>query len=187
MSWRQRQPRRTLRILALAAVALVIALAFLFRDSLPDPESVAYPGLFLLSFVSSASVLVPLPGIVAVCSGGMLLTPLLVGLVAGVGETLGETTGYLAGYSGRGVVPWSRKFQRMRPWVERRGWIFLFLFSSVPNPFFDIVGLAAGVARIPLWQFYGSVLAGKTIKSTVIAYGCSLGYDFFHALSGTAG
>ena len=110
MSWRQRQPRRTLRILALAAVALVIALAFLFRDSLPDPESVAYPGLFLLSFVSSASVLIPLPGIVAVCSGGMLLTPLLVGLVAGVGETLGETTGYLAGYSGRGVVPWSRKF-----------------------------------------------------------------------------
>ena len=187
MSWCQRQSQRTLRILALAAVVLAIALAFLFRDSLPDPESVAYPGLFILSFVSSASVLIPLPGIVAVCSGGVLLTPLFVGLVAGVGETLGETTGYLAGYSGRDVVQRSRRYQRIQPWVERRGWILLFLFSSVPNPLFDFVGMAAGAARVPLWQFYGSVWAGKTIKSTYMAYLCFYGYDFFHTLSETAG
>ena len=173
--------------MALAAVGLAIALAILFRGSLPDPESVAYPGVFILSFVSSASVLIPLPGIVAVCSGGVLLTPLFVGLVSGVGEALGETTGYLAGYSGRGIVEQNRRYQRIQPWMERRGWILLLLFSSIPNPLFDIVGVAAGVARVPVWQFYGSVWAGKTFKSTVVAYGCSLGYDLFRSLSETAG
>lgn len=175
--------QRTLRFLALAAVLLAIVLAVLFRDKLPDPTTAAYPSLFIISFVSSASVFIPLPGIVAVCFGGTLLTPVLVGLVSGVAEALGETTGYLAGYGGRGIVEQGRWYRRIQPRVQRKAWIVLFIFSSIPNPLFDLVGLAAGAARVPLWQFYGSVWAGKTIKSTLVAYACSLGYDWFRVLS----
>ena len=179
---RLRPSQRTLRLLALAAALLVVALGVLFRESLPDPDAIGYAGVFVLSLVSSASVLIPLPGIVAVCSGGVLLTPVLVGLVSGVGEALGETTGYLAGYSGRGIVERGKRYQRIQPWMEKRGWIVLFVTSSIPNPLFDVVGVAAGVAQVPLWQFYGSVWAGKTIKSTYVAYLCSLGYDLFRVL-----
>ena len=184
---RLRPPQRILRLLALLAALLAVVLVVLVRDSLPSAESAGYPAIFILSFMSSASVLVPLPGIAAVCVGGTVLVPLLVGIISGVGEALGETTGYLAGYSGRAIVEHDRRYQRIQPWMQRRGWLLLFLFSSIPNPLFDVVGLAAGVARIPLWQFYGSVAAGKILKSTVVAYGCRLGYDFFRMLGDAPG
>ena len=176
---RLRFSQRALRIFALAVVLGVVALIVLLRDSLPDTEAIAYPGVFLLSMVSSAFVFIPIPGIVAVCTGGVLLMPLYVGLVAGVGEALGETTGYLAGYSGRGIAERDRRYRRIQPLMRRRGWLILLIFASIPNPLFDLVGVTAGAARIPLWQFYGAVWVGKSIKSTIVAYGCSHGYEFF--------
>ena len=170
---------RYLRLTALVSVILVIALIFTFRHRLPSPETVAYPAVFLLSFIGSASVVIPVPGILSVCSGGALLNPLFIGLVAGVAEAMGESTGYLAGYSGRGMLRNNRMYQRIQPWMQRRGWIAVLVFSAVPNPLFDLVGVAAGATHTPLWQFFGAAWIGKTVKSTAVAYVCALGYDIF--------
>ncbi|MEE8443687.1 MAG: VTT domain-containing protein [Dehalococcoidia bacterium] len=170
---------RYLRIIALVAVVLIVTLVFVLRDQLPTAETIAYPAIFLISLFSSASVVIPVPGILSVCSGGAMLNPLFVGLVAGLAEGLGELTGYLAGFSGRGVLSSNRIYQRIQPWMQRRGWVVVLVFASIPNPLFDLVGLAAGAARIPVVKFLGAAWAGKTIKSTAVAYGCALGYDFF--------
>lgn len=181
--WRIHIPEHYLRWLALVAVVLIIAMVFVLRNRLRALETVAYPAIFLFSLFASASVVVPVPGILSVCSGGALLNPLFVGLVAGAAEGLGEITGYLAGFSGRGVLRKSRAYQRVQPWMRRRGWIVVIVFSAVPNPLFDIVGLAAGAAHIPVGQFLAAAWAGKTVKSVAVAYGCAFGYDFFRLLS----
>ena len=71
------------------------------------------------------------------------------------------------------MVQQSRIYLRIQPWMQRRGWVVLFLFALAPNPAFDLAGIAAGAARIPLWQFYSSVGAGKTIRAVGLAYACS--------------
>ena len=166
-------PRGILRFLALLTVILIVVAVFLFQDRFSAAESAAYPAIFLLALVSNATVIIPAPGLLAVCAAATTLSPLLVGLFAGAGWTLGETTGYLAGYSGRGMVQQSRIYLRIQPWMQRRGWVVLFLFALAPNPAFDLAGIAAGAARIPLWQFYSSVGAGKTIRAVGLAYACS--------------
>ena len=169
-------PRGILRLLALLAVILIAVAVFLLQDRFPAAESAAYPAIFLLALASNATVIIPAPGFLAVCAAATTLSPLLIGLFAGAGWTLGETTGYLAGYSGQGIVEQNRVYRRIQPWMQRRGWIILFLFSVTPNPAFDFAGIAAGVARIPLWQFYSSVWAGKTIRAIVLAYTCSFAF-----------
>ena len=177
-------PQGVRRLLALLAVILIAVGIFLFQDRLRDAGSAAYPAIFLLALASNATLIIPVPGFLAVCAAATTLSPFLVGLLAGAGWTLGETTGYLAGYSGRGILERNRLYRRIQPWMNRRGWIVLFLFAVTPNPAFDLAGIAAGAARIPLWQFYSSVGAGKTIRAVGLAYACSHGYDLFFIHSG---
>lgn len=161
---------------ALVAVLLIIVAAVALRSRFPTVRAAGYPAVMLVSFFSSASIVVPIPGIAVVCTGGVLLVPLFVGLLSAVGEAAGELTGYAAGFGGRGVVEKRRLYEQLERWMRRRGWAVLFLLSVVPNPLFDLAGIAAGAARFPLWRFYGVVLAGKAIKSVGVAYACHFGY-----------
>lgn len=187
--WWRRIPERYLRLIALVTVIAMTALAFLLLNvlRLSAKESLGYPAIFLVALLGNATVILPVPSILAVCSGGVALTPVLVGLVAGVGMALGEITGYLAGFSGSNLARNSSVYRRVQPWMHRRGWIAVLAFGMIPNPFFDIVGLAAGATRMPMWKFIAAAWVGKTVMATVTAYGCALGYDFFRLLAQRAG
>ena len=174
-------PKHTVRIVALLGAVLIVIVAFVLQLQVSEMEEVAYPAIFLISLVGNATLILPAPAIISVCSAGTSLNPVIVGLVAGTGQALGEITGYLAGFSGSGLARNTRIFQRVQPWMLRRGWIALFVFAFVPNPLFDIAGLAAGAMRMPVWKFLLATWAGKTVRSVLLAYGCSLGYDFFFA------
>ena len=169
----------------LRAVSVILVLTFigfvvLFRDELPNIRTVGYTGVFIISFVGSASILVPVPGIAAVCAGPGLvkLFPLLVAVLASVGESLGELTGYLIGYSGRGMAERRLFYPRIERWMQRRGGIALFLVSCIPNPLFDLAGITAGTLRYPIWRFLAAVWAGKMVKSLTIAYTCFYGFEW---------
>ena len=90
--------QRLLRALAIVLVLMLIIAIVLLSDHLPNYKSVGYLGVFVLSFVGSASVLVPVPGIAAVCAGAdpdlVGLFPLLVALLASVAESLGDAPGF---------------------------------------------------------------------------------------------
>ena len=159
---------------------MTIALAY--RDRLPTVETLGYPAIFIVSALGSATILFPVPAILAVCAGGTLLNPLLSGVIGGTGLALGEGTAYLAGAVGSGLLRENRWYGRLRPWVERRGWMVVLVVSAIPNPIFDIVGMIAGAMRMPLWQFFGAVWVGKTVRSVGVAYSCSLDYDFLCTL-----
>ena len=170
---------RLLKALSIALVLSLIAAVILLGDRLPNYKSVGYVGVFVLSFVGSASILVPVPGIAAVCAGpGLLgLFPLGVAILASIAESIGELTGYLIGFSGRGFAENNRFYPRIEQWMQRRGGIALLVASSIPNPLFDLVGIAAGTLKYPVWRFLAAVWAGKFVKSTTIAYACYYGYE----------
>jgi membrane protein DedA with SNARE-associated domain len=37
--------------------------------------------------------------------------------------------------------------------------------AVIPNPLFDIGGMAAGALRFPVWKFLAAATAGKVIKN----------------------
>ena len=166
----------TVRILVLIAVIAVVASVYLLRDHI-DFGDVGYPLIAGLSFLGSAGLVVPVPGMASVCTGGVLLNPILVGLVAGSAGTVGELTGYALGYSGRGVLNKGRLYTRMEGWMRRRGWLVLVVLSVVPNPVFDLAGIAAGTLRYPLPRFLGIIWPGKLIKFLAISYACAYGAE----------
>ena len=168
--------RRIQLVVLLAAVGMIAAVWSL-RGYIADidAEALGYPGVFLLSLLGSASMVLPVPGLISACSVSVLLSPFLVGVVAGIGETLGEVSGYGVGYGGGTVVERHRMYTKVKGWMERRGTLVIFAVSVIPNPVFDVVGIAAGAIRFPLHRFLAIVLVGKLLKGIMVAYTCHYG------------
>ena len=47
--------------------------------------------------------------------------------------------------------------------LERYGFWAIVLFASIPNPLFDLAGLACGHFLIPFWTFFGATVIGKAV------------------------
>lgn len=159
-----------LRILILVLVLGVTAAIFVFRDRLANLAGYGYLGAFLISLLSSATIILPVPGIAVIFALGATYDPYLVGLAVGAGSALGELSGYMAGYSGQGVFRKSRTYLRMEHWMRQRGSLVIFVFAFVPNPIFDLAGAAAGVLRYPVWKFLLFCFLGKTPRSILVAF-----------------
>jgi len=143
--------------------------------------NLGYIGVFLTTLLSSATVIFPSPTLAAAWIGGSFLFPPLVGLAAGLGASLGEITGYTAGYGGSALASRSRYYAPIQRFVGRYGLVAIFVFALIPNPLFDVAGLAAGTTRIPLWAFLTACFLGKTVRFIIIAYLGSLkgvGFNF---------
>ena len=152
----------------LLAVA-ISAFILIERDHVAALARYGYPGVFLISLASSATVFLPAPGIAVIFATGSVLNPFVIGVVAGLGEALGELTGYLAGASGRAVIADSERYEKLVRLTRRYGLFVVFVLSVIPNPTFDLVGIAAGALRLPVTKFLGVCFLGKVVKSTVVA------------------
>jgi len=170
---------RTYVLTALVIIALSV-LAFAFRQELHHLRQWGYLGLAIMSFLGGATVvLLPVPSLAFTFVMGAVLNPWTVGLVASSAETLGALSGFLAGASVRGALqgnPPDHPFQgrtilpRVQRWVDRYGLWAVFGFSAIPNPFLDLVGVAAGALRMCLWKFLVVCWLGKTAKTLVVAW-----------------
>ena len=150
-------------------IGLSVAI-YLFRDRFAGLAAVGYPGIFLVSLLGNATIVLPAPSIFLVFSMGSALPFYWVGLSAGVGEALGELTGYTLGVSGRAVIEKRETYERLRGWMQRRGGLTILALCVVPNPIVDLAGIAAGSLGYPLWRFLLFCWLGKTIKSILIAW-----------------
>jgi membrane protein YqaA with SNARE-associated domain len=158
------------RLLVIALVIGISLAIYAFRDHFAAWAEVGYPGIFLVSLLGNATVILPAPSLALVFAMGSALPPLLVGLSAGLGEALGELTGYAAGFGGRAVIGDPKMYRRLEAWMQRAGGVTVFVLSVIPNPFFDLAGIAAGGLRYPLPRFLVFCWLGKTLKTIAIAY-----------------
>jgi membrane protein YqaA with SNARE-associated domain len=159
-----------LRVLALLAVLGITFYIYSIRDRAKEFAAFGYPGIFLVALMANATVFLPAPGVAIIYAMGSVFNPLGVGIAAGLGGAIGELSGYLAGFSGQAVVERAKIYKRLAPYVEKYGgWTILFL-AAIPNPFFDIAGVAAGIVKMPMWKFFSACLIGQLIKMTLFAY-----------------
>jgi membrane protein YqaA with SNARE-associated domain len=154
----------------LIAVVVISIFIYSIRDRAEEFRYYGYPGIFLLSFLAYATVLLPAPGVMVVFTMGGIFNPIGVALAAGTGAALGELSGYAAGFSGQGVVEKSAIYERLSTWMKRNGPLTVFLLSAVPNPFFDLAGAAAGMLKISIPRFLLWCWIGETCKMLLFAY-----------------
>lgn len=159
-----------LRVLAVLAVIGVSAYVFSIRERVETFAVYGYPGIFLIALLANATVFLPAPGLAVVFAMGSVFHPLGVALAAGAGGALGEVSGYLAGFGGSAVVEDTAAYARIQPKVQKwGGWVVL-LLAAIPNPFFDLAGVAAGASKMPVWKFLIYCWIGQTIKMAAFAY-----------------
>ena len=179
-------PRRitVLRALALLAVIAITVFIYSIRDQAERLEGYGYPGIFLLSVLANATIVLPAPGIAITFAAGGVFDPFWVGIAAGTGAALGELTGYLAGFSGRGVLEGTAVYQRLLELTRRFGNWTILVLAVIPNPFFDVAGAAAGALRMPLTTFLLWATIGKLIKMWIVAYAGAFSVDWVVRLLG---
>src|SRR3990172_2021379 len=124
-----RSQGRNLRILAVLAVLAISGSLFAFRHQVGDLGGYGYLGAFLISLISSATVILPVPGMALIFIMGMDYNPWLIGLAAGAGSTLGEITGYVLGYSGQKIFRDNKTYLRLERWMKKRGTLIIFVLA----------------------------------------------------------
>jgi membrane protein DedA with SNARE-associated domain len=158
-----------LRVLALFAVIGITIYIISIRSQVGEFAAYGYPGIFLIAMLANATVLLPAPGVAIIYAMGSVFNPFGVALAAGTGAAVGELSGYLAGFSGQAVIDRGDIYERIHPWVEKYGGWAILVLSAIPNPFFDIAGIAAGIARMPVRTFLLFTWIGQMIKMLIFA------------------
>jgi len=156
--------------MSLALAILISVLIFLNRDKFGNLESYGYVGIFLISVLGNATIVLPVPVILTAFLGGGIFNPLAVAVVTSLGATIGELTGYMAGISGRGLIENKGKIEKVKNWMSKHGLWTLFVLAVIPNPLFDLAGIVAGATRIPVYKYLIVVWLGKLIKFLVFSF-----------------
>jgi uncharacterized membrane protein YdjX (TVP38/TMEM64 family) len=167
-----------LRVLAFAAVVGITVYVYSIREHVDKFAAYGYPGIFLIMLMANATVFLPAPGVAVVFAMGNIFNPILVALAAGTGGAIGELSGYLAGFSGQAIVENTKAYNRVSPWVQKYGVWAILVLAAIPNPFFDLAGIAAGVAKIPIWKFLLFCWIGQLIKMAMFAYAGAYSIDW---------
>jgi len=163
MEKRNRLRKRLIFLLTLFLVIAITVAIFIYRDRMAELESYGYLGAFLVSLVSNATIVLPIPGIIVILALSSVLPAVLLGLTAGAGAAIGELTSYMAGFSGQGLMGGRRElYDKLVMWLRKWGAIVVFIFALTPLPF-DLIGIVAGALRFPLWKFLLACWLGKTI------------------------
>jgi uncharacterized membrane protein YdjX (TVP38/TMEM64 family) len=164
---------------ALAVFVIVGWLYLRYPDFFENLKTYGYLGVFVISLILNATVIIPVSAMAVISSlGGALPSPFLVGLAGGAGAAIGEMTGYIAGRAGRDLLAKNRIYVRVEGWVQRWGMFAVFVLSVFPF-LFDIVGIIAGATRMPVWKFLIACWLGRTILYIAVAY---IGSALFNAI-----
>jgi len=161
-------------------IGLSFGLAYLLQDlgtrfHLPLNELVwlAYLSVFATTLVCNFTIIAPVPIATAIMiAAATRWNPIMVALAASIGGTLGELSGYYAGYLGKkiAVAEHIRGYNRVEDWMNQHGLWAIFFLALQPVIPFDIGGLVAGAARMPLQKFLPALWAGKLIKYIILCY-----------------
>jgi len=146
-----------------------------------------YLAIFLISFIGTSSVLIPIPYVAIVFTLTIAgdLNPLHVALAGGSGSGLGEFTGWAVGRFFSKAIENTKYYSRVEAlikFLERRGGVWLpliiFVFALTPLPD-DILFIVLGALRYSLWKALSVSICGKILMMYLVAYsGTAIGSYF---------
>jgi len=164
-----KQKTLILRVVIFAALLLLTVFLLLNRSKIQEFAKYGYTGIFIISILSNATLIMPIPGVVFTSAMGAVFNPYWVALAAGFGAALGELTGYLAGFSGQIVIEKTDWYQKLTEWMKKYGNLTVLVMAFIPNPFFDLTGIAAGALKMPVARFLFWCVIGKILKMLVFS------------------
>ena len=143
---------------------LAAAFTIIFRDAIAGLGSWGYLGAFIISLISSATILLPAPGGAAVVLMGRDFNPYLLGIASGVGFALGSLTAYYVGMQATNTFATNRFLRWSGNAMARYGPPIIFIFNLIPVLPMDFVGLTAGATRYPLIKYLWVATMANTTK-----------------------
>ena len=155
-------------------------------------QSYGYLGVFLVSFIGSSSIIIPIPYTIIIFYMGMqqkdLFAPFLLAISGGIGSAIGEFVGYYLGYFGRTAI--SEKQQKKMNYIvklfSRYGAITIFLFALTPLPD-DLLFIPLGIMRYSFVKAFVPCIIGKIFMCLLMAYGGYLSISVLETLFGGEG
>jgi len=188
--------RKTLKFLAFVTFfAVLLALPLVLGQSAQDLMqnlvtfclAIAGPpglhlGVFLISIFGNFTVIFPVPYIlvllvIASRPDFTFMDGLVMGLVAGLGAAIGETSAWLLGRSQTEALEDSatgRRILKVKDQIERGyGGLLVFFYAATPLPD-DVLLIALGATRYPLWKAIIACFLGKVILCLAVALGAKM-------------
>jgi membrane protein DedA with SNARE-associated domain len=150
----------------------------------------SYFGVFVLSFIGTASIIIPVPYTLIIfqlsMSGQWNSTFLII--AGGLGSALGELTGYVLGYFGRRVL--SEERQRKMTYLvrvfDRYGPLAIFVFALTPLPD-DLLFIPLGMLKYKLYKVFIPSVAGKLLMVFILVNSGSIVGSIFTNMFGESG
>ncbi|MBC7218634.1 MAG: VTT domain-containing protein [Hadesarchaea archaeon] len=162
-NWLHRHSR-ILAIVGVVVVGIGFSLLAVYLSNLPGDlwRGIGYPGIFLLSFIGTSSIVIPIPYTVILLAISPAFEPILFTLAAGAGSAVGEMVGYILGFLGRNALGEGRRKQMdaMLKIFRRFGPIAVFVFALTPLPD-DLIFIPLGLMRYSPWKTLAACAAGK--------------------------
>ena len=158
--------KRWMSVVSLVIIIGIIFSAYFFQQSLETYIGWGLIGLFVGCFLANATVLLPAPSILLVCQFALIYNPLITALVGGLGASIGEMIGYMAGRTGREIVE-SKRNGKIIATFQKHPYMLVFLFSVIPLPLFDVIGILSGASHLKWYRFLYTCWAGKAIKMLI--------------------
>jgi len=131
-----------------------------------------YLGIFIVSLVSSASILLPLPSFVIIFTFGAVYDPFWVALAGSFGASIGNVTSYFIGLGGKELLEdkYAKRLKKIKDVFKKYGaplWIILVHATPLPD---DIVGIFCGVIRYDFRRYILYSFIGVMILYLILAY-----------------
>jgi membrane protein DedA with SNARE-associated domain len=137
-------------------------------------DDFGYPGIFLISFIGSVIVFVPVPyfPVLITAAFNKNLDPHLISLFSAIGAVSAKLIIFYASYYGRNIL--SPKIRaRMLPLqrlLSKYGWGGAFVAALTPIPD-DLVYIPLGLAKYSPWKFATATFAGKFLFNELLVMG----------------
>ena len=144
-------------------------IGFIYIKDIKKFKKYGYLGIFIISFLGSVAVFSPAAPISAIFAG-TIYNPIVVSFVAALGAMFGDAPGYGIGYGSQLLIEDSLLYEQIKYFMKLNGAITIFILAVIPNPFFDLAGIAAGATNFPFWQFIIISFIGKWIKFSFFSF-----------------
>lgn len=165
-------------IAGVGLLAVSFAIAYLLRDlehrfNLPlnEFDILTYAIVFVTSLISNMTIIAPVPFAISIMiAAAQHWNPITVAFAAALGGTIGELSGYYAGYLGKKIaIPESLiGYHKLETWINKNGFWAILILGFQPIIPFDLGGLIAGAAKMPLHKFFPALFLGKFPKYVIM-------------------
>ena len=160
-------------LLSIGFAALLQLVRSRLNIDLPSFPFLAYASVFGISLLANMTIIAPVPFAVAIMiAAARDFNPVLVALSAATGGTIGELSGYYAGRLGKKIAISDGIFgqKTVERWIKKYGIWAVTVMAFQPIIPFDVGGLVAGAAGMPIRKFLPALWVGKFPKYVILTY-----------------